>query len=330
MRLLRWRDALLALAIIGRAQTSSLSAEDSLFDLRAEARQEVAAAARVEVKTTTTEQGKGEAKDMQVEKKTVALSTGEAVYTLEYVCATDEATGRRLEQGMTLSELGMATPAPANWYQGGFIDVVLDGEGLVHVPAKIDTLQVPEGSAATRFTWSHPRGEVTATFRTLSFDSVLYVTLGLPAAASRRVTLLCYPNSFQLPRNRWITTPNRDVQHRDNLIETLGREERDWVLYSDRSADLVAAPTTGPRALVLLPDQMESVRLAMGRPERPDWPAVQNYGIMTDLTPVPAVTRLSFALIDFLPMTWTQAEARLREETSRVREILTRLRKNEN
>jgi len=57
---------------------------------------------------------------------------------------------------------------------------------------------------------------------------------------------------------------------------------------------------------------------------------VQNYGIMTDLTPVPAVTRLSFALIDFLPMTWTQAEARLREETSRVREILTRLRKNEN
>lgn len=291
-------------------------AEDLLGPLRTEVEAEVSAAAHVDVKTTTV-QGRGEAMHQTARETIVSLATGEATYRLQYDCAVDE-QGQRLPFGGPLSELGMPAPAEANWYDGGFIDVLLDGQGLARVPATITPLPQPPGSAAVRVTWPHPAGTVTLTFHVYAFDPVLYATLELPAAAQRQVKLLCYPNSFGLPRDRWLTTPRRDIQHRDNLRETLAAAERDWVLYSDRAADMVQAPTTGPCALVLLPDQWSSAVLAMGEPERPDWPAVQNYGIITTLASQAGQTRLGLALVDFLPMNWTAARVTLQRDTQAI------------
>ena len=75
-------------------------------------------------------------------------------------------------------------------------------------------------------------------------------------------------------------------------------------------------------ALVLLPGQVSDAKLAMGVPERPEWPAKQNYGVITVLVPRPGVRRLCLALVDFLPTTWMQAKARLVENVPRVQERL--------
>ncbi len=296
------------------------SAEDLLVDLRGEAQKEVAQAARLATKTATIA-GTGEAAHRQVPQTTIALATGEATYELQYTCAVDE-QGHRAAMGQTLSELGMSGPSPANWYQGGFIDVLVDGTGLEHFAAAIESCMLPPGQAGVRFAWPHPRGTITLECRVYAFDPVLYLVVDLPEAGEREVKLLCYPNSFQLPRDRWITTPERDIHHYDSLHETLPPGERQWVLYSDRAADMVAAPRTGPSAVVLLPDQWARAEVAMGMPERPDWPAVQNYGVMTSLCPLAGQKRVAFALVDFLPMTWTQARAFLQAQSSAIQSRL--------
>ena len=296
-------------------------ADELLVDLRAEAQDEIARAASVEVATRMIA-GKGDAIHQSVEETTVTLTTGEATYSLQYACIADE-QGRRLPMGAPLSEVGMITPSPANWYTGGFFDAIVDAMGLAQLPATVQPLELPAGSAGVRFTWPHPSGEVDLDLRVFAFDPVLYAVVDLPAGDARELKLLCYPNSFEVPRDRWVTTAARDVQHYDDLRETLEPDERAWVLYTDRAADPLLRPSTGPCALVLLPEQWASIELAMGAPVRPDWPVMQNYGVMTTLTPVPGERRLALALIDFLPITWTGARATLEEKYP---EIQARLR----
>ncbi len=291
--------------------------QDLLSELRAEARAEVAAAAKAEIKTETVP-GKGKLKGREVEQITAMLTTGEADYELKYACALDDDGERRLEMGGTLAQLGMSAPSPANWYLGGFIDVVLNGVGLVEVPATVEAMNLAEGSAGVRFIWPHPAGTVSASFRTFSFDPFLYVVVDLPEAEAREIRLLCYPNSFHKPRDRWITTPMRDIRNRMDLLQSIEPDERGWLLYSDRAGDVVAVPVTGPCGLVLLPEQVTDLELAMGQPERPDWPAIQNYGVFTTLALEPETRRLCFALVDFLPMTWMQAKAKLAADTRQV------------
>ena len=298
-------------------------AEDLLSTLRDEARAEVTGAAKAHIKTDTV-QGKGPARGRRVPRHTITLTTGEVDYTFEYVCARGD-RARRLAQGGPLSELGMTAPSPANWYTGGFVDVVVDGLGLATLPGEVAPMRLPAGSAGVRLTWPHPKGTIGAALRTFSFDPFLYVVVDVPKARSRQVTLLCYPNAFHLPRDRWLTTPKRDIRHRKDLCEKLRGDEMDWILYSDRAADLIAASTTGPCALVLLPDQVAALELVMGRPERPGWPAKQNYGVITSLIPRAGVCRLCFALIDFPPMTWMQAKARLPQDVPRVQARLREL-----
>lgn len=307
---MRLRCLLVGLLI---ALCAAAAADDLLSDLRASAEAEMTAAAQVAIKTKTIA-GTGDAVHHDALETQVTLATGETTYQLQYDCATDE-LGRRLPMGQTLSELGMSLPSPANWYQGGFLDVLVDGLGLVGTAATIEDLKLPAGQAGVRLTWGKT---VTLDLRVYAFDPVLYAVLELPVAKQREIALLCYPNSFGLPRDRWVTTSKRDVQHRDNLRETVPAEERDWVLYSDRSADLVQVPKNGPCALVLLPEQWSDVTLAMGEPERPDWPAVQNYGVVTRLKPAETQTRVALGLIDFLPMTWLSAKANLTQQTPAI------------
>ena len=310
-------------AIVGvlMALCTFAAADDLLTDLRASAQAEVTAAARVEIKTKTIA-GTGDAEHREVQETLVTLATGETTYQLQYDCVTDE-QGRRLPMGQTLSELGMSLPSPANWYQGGFLDVLVDGLGLAQTPATIEDLKLPAGQAGVRVRWGK---SVTLDLRVYAFDPTLYAVLQVPETKKAELELLCYPNSFAIPRDRWLTTAKRDLQHRDNLREALVAGERDWVLYSDRSADLVQAPKNGPCALVLLPEQWSEVTLAMGEPERPDWPAVQNYGVITRLKPADGQTRVAIGLIDFLPMTWLSAKANVTQQApaiqARLRELL--------
>jgi len=312
--------ALLLVGLLLAGATGGV-ADELLSDLRAEAQDEIARAARVEVATRMIA-GKGDAIHQRVEETTVTLTTGEATYTLQYACLADD-QGRRLPMGSPLSEVGMTTPSPANWYTGGFFDAIVDGMGLAQLPATVQPLELPAGSAGVRFAWPHPASEVGLELRVFAFDPVLYAVVDLPAGEARELKLLCYPNSFEVPRDRWITTARRDLQHYDNLRETLEPDERDWVLYTDRAADPLVTPSTGPCALVLLPEQWSSIELAMGAPVRPDWPVMQNYGVMTTVTSVPGERRLAFALIDFLSVTWTGARAMLEEKCP---EIQARLR----
>ena len=316
------RTALLCLLALGVGL--SAQAADLLGELRAEAEAEMAAAARAEVKTATVP-GDGFLRGKMVPKTTINLATGVADYQFEYACLRDD-QGRRVEAGQPLAELGMPKPSAANWYSGGFLDVVLQGTGLVNVAPEITTLQRPAGRAGVQFVWPHPAGKVTAQFLTCSFDPYLYVLLELPPGATREIKLLCYPNSFAPPRDRWLTTAARDLPHRDNLREDLAAAERAWVLYSDRSADPLRPPANGPCGLVLLPDQVAGVRLEMGVAERPDWPAMQNYGVLTTVTPAANATRLGFALLDCAPTTWRQAREQLAADAptvqGRLRELL--------
>ncbi len=295
----------LALLLVLVSVSASPAAE-LLSELRVEAQQEIAQAARVEV-TTRVIAGKGDARHQQVTETTVTLTTGEATYGLQYACLEDD-QGRRLPMGSPLSEVGMITPSPANWYTGGFFDVIVDAMGLAQLPATVEPLEA----------WPHPAGEVVVDLRVFAFDPVLYTVVDLPAGEARELKLLCYPNSFQVPRDRWITTARRDLQHYDDLRETVERDESAWILYTDRAADPLVRPSNGPSALVLLPEQWASVELAMGVSPRPDWPVVQNYGIITTLIPETDERRLALALIDFLPSTWTQARATLAEECPEI------------
>lgn len=305
-----------ALLLCGLLWGTSLMAEDLLTELRVEVQAEVGKAARVELKTRTVS-GTGDAKHREAQQTLVSLTTGEATYQLQYDLAVDE-QGRRLPMGHPLSELGMPQPTPANWYQNGFIEVLVDGTGLAREAATIRPLELPPGQAGVRVAWP----QVTLDLRVHAFDPVLYAVLQVPAGKPVRVELLCYPNSFQIPRDRWLTTARRDLRHRDNLRETLGLGERDWVLYSDRAADMVFAPRNGPSALVMLPEQWSEAELVMGEPERPDWPAVQNYGVFTRLTPQAGQTRLALGLIEFLPMNWPQAKHKLQEQLPAIQQRL--------
>lgn len=307
--------------LVALALPATARAEDLLGDLRTEAQAEIAAAARVEIKTATVS-GDGLLRGRLVPKTTINLGTGVADYQIEYTCLRDD-RGRRVEAGQPLSELGMPKPSAANWYSGGFLDVVLQGVGLVNVPATSEALALPAGRAGVRLTWPHPAGPVTARLITCSFDPFLYLLLELPAGTGRQIRLLCYPNAFAPPRDRWLTTSRRDLPHCDNLREDLAPDERDWVLYSDRAADPLRAPSNGPCGLVLLPEQAAGVGLEMGVAERPDWPPVQNYGVLTTITPAAEARRLGLALLDCAPTTWRQAQEQLRAEAPRVQ---TRLR----
>ena len=216
---------------------------------------------------------------------------------VQYGLAYDVSVGPNTPKGRCFSRqwvyttgvptLGMSAPATCNWYYQGFFDVQLGGESLKDYLAKVKVVRNGGPDALAEFEWRTSKGNVRAYFLLRSGDDKLLVRVEWDCPKppeSVVVKLLCYPCWFKGPKDRWIVTAKREVQHSRKV--TLDPAAEPWVFYHDRAPRPQDAK--GACALMYCPDEVVSAQVD-----------VQAYPNWTRLELKPWRRRATFALWDF-------------------------------
>lgn len=168
------------------------------------------------------------------------------------------------------SRAGMIKPSRANWFQDGFIDLIIGGRPASDFPAEPVSVVSGDDRGSVSIKWLHPEAEVEMEFSLLSGDDKLLVrTTVTPESAipSYAIRLIAYPGSYgggygpgREHRDREAATPERVIQRpasEDNLgHSTLALEPGEpWVLFYDKNFDVGEGQGEGPCAVMFSPDE---------------------------------------------------------------------------
>jgi beta-galactosidase len=184
--------------------------------------------------------------------------------------------------------LGMNSPASANWYYQGFFQLRVDDLSLHELPGHFRMVRSGGADGLLEGTWATPKGPVYLRFDIRGGDDKLLMQVALgPETKAEKVelTLLAYPQGFDKPWERRMSTGTRDVASAYNL--TLDPAQERWALYYDdrMRREKVGA---GPCGLVYVPDEVEPVKVDLGP-----------YNVNTRLATRPGSRRITLALWDF-------------------------------
>ena len=110
--------------------------------------------------------------------------------------------------------LGMTSSGGPNWYLQGFFRIRLDELSLHDIPATWRSVRAGGPDAMAEATWETPKGPVYLRLAMRGADDKLLMQLALaPQTKADRLelSLLAYPQGFEKPWNRRITTATREL-----------------------------------------------------------------------------------------------------------------------
>lgn len=190
--------------------------------------------------------------------------------------------------------IGMPSPSSANWYGGGFINVLINGKSLGNV--RPNTLRIVEHDerGVVEMLWTPPEGQVRLRFMLLPEKDYLLCELALqPKEEIKKLELAlnCFPSFFTSwnKRDGWRQVVGPVTTTEQGNQATLDGAKDYWLLYQDTVFDAAKEKDSmGPCGLVFLPEQVTTARLN-----------VTNYPVGTVLSIKPEVRKVRLAFWDF-------------------------------
>ncbi len=233
---------------------------------------------------------------------------GKARWRVRYNVCLDRAAHPGLievwpREGMS----GIGLPATrANWYGGGCLDVLIDGQSVGPYRARF---RYAKGERpAVMASWKTPMGDAELAFSCAPGDPRLLIEGRVRPAAPRApvlVRLRCFPAAFQPPRKRFVVTAKRTLSAPSRAVLAPGEF---WLFYGDKAHDAASDPkSAGPCGLMYDPAEMRRVVVRVAR-----------YPVETELYLKPRVRAFHLALWVFPKQSNARALAALRAAAAGV------------
>ena len=221
----------------------------------------------------------------------ILLQNDIVTYGIRYTACVDNAHAPRVAP--LEGYIGMPRPCSCNWYHGGFLEVIVDGENIGTYPLG-DFSALDSGSRGLcRLVWDYPGGQARVSFvlepkaRYLKCQVLLRPKAEVKSIALR---LRCYPSYFTAyhPRKgaRRVKTPAALVKEGEN--KTLAGGANWWAVYYDEVFDVARGEGEGPCGLLYLPRQVKAMRVAPG-----------GYSVNTELQVKPSERDIRLVLVEF-------------------------------
>lgn len=236
-----------------------------------------------------------------VEERSILLDTGQVQYGLRYSRARVSKEKPWQCIGESESGLGLFRPTGANFYQGGFFGMEING---VRLRSAVPEMQLVRGTgkAAVDLRWDIATATVRLRLTALGGGDALYGEFDIaPKFPVKTVQshFLAFPGGFHGERDRRFRTSKGDFGH--EKAWTFG-PDLGWLLMYDRSLN----PGSGAAALAFPPDQISQIETK----------ALSNYGVSTAVQHKPSLRRLHFVLWSLFRATNERAVERIRSEAS--------------
>lgn len=205
------------------------------------------------------------------------------------------------------SYLGMSQPTAANWYNGGFLRLRINGEDLGSAPLQ-EIWSAEQGRRGSlKLYFDHPRAGVLVSMLLHEGDDRLFITIGLSPKTeitSLSVSLLSYPSYFtywnKRDGDRKGMTATQTYPQADGKPVTLDPSAQSWVAFYDTIFDPAKGEGDGGCAVAWMPDQVAEAKLVVG-----------SYACTADLTYKPDTRLLRLCFWDFNKQPNQSALARL-------------------
>jgi len=210
-------------------------------------------------------------------------------YTLRYSQTTDADGTKHRTQWHFGSGLGMTGPSYRNWYDAGFMDILVNGQSLDSATPEFTRLTDLSllGGEVLQGTWQTAEGPLRVTFSLCQGGLMLSATLDSEKPAKLSVRLFCIPGAGWggwEDMDKYVVTAAGETPHGTPLTLRL---EDDWLFHADGAYDLPHENAEGPCAALFLTPPTQ-VRCDNG-----------NYVVQTDADYPEGTKDLSLILWDF-------------------------------
>lgn len=237
----------------------------------------------------------------------IDLDTGKKIYGLRYVAAIDQSLQGEARPGE--GYIGMPRPSAANWYHGGFFDLVINGRSIGRTMLHSLTARSNGPRGTLDFVFDTPQAVVRVRFVARGGSDVLLCQATLEPKTeikSLAVMVRCYPAGFISQGGaRRALSAVREVAQGEQA--DLNPASESWLLYYDALADLHQVVNRqkgiGPCAGAWLPEQITAAQVSVG-----------GYAVETRFTFKPDSRDLRFAFLDLAGAFNAAAQERLQAE----------------
>jgi hypothetical protein len=219
-----------------------------------------------------------------------ALSNDLLTYAIRYTADVDKAHAPYVSP--VEGYIGMPQPSACNWYHGGFMRVIIDGDDIGRYPLGDFSALDSGDRGLVRMVWDYPGGQVRISFvlepgaRDLQCQVLLRPKTKPKSVV---VALVCYPSAFTSWMHRKgareITTPASRVLEGED--KTLPGAQNWWAFYDDGVFDVARGEGEGPCGMLAVPKQVKTARFQPS-----------DYPITTTLDLDPDQTDFRFAFWD--------------------------------
>ncbi|MBT3381338.1 MAG: hypothetical protein HN742_20275 [Lentisphaerae bacterium] len=253
-------------------------------------------------------------KNQTLHERLAGFSFGPVDYAIAYKAAYDP---NQPERAFPLEgTIGMPRPASCNWYHGGFLFVLVNGQDIGTAPLSSMVAAESGKRAILDLVWYHAAADVRVRFAGLPEQDYLICEIAIDPKTEVKtlaVKLRCYPSFFTSWRKRVgarrIQTPGGIVMEGER--KTFPGEESWWAVFYDDVFDPGRGEGEGPCALLVDPAPMREIRHTP-----------TGYPVETVLSCTPDTRRVRLALWDFRGKDNATALARIRSAADTVREQL--------
>lgn len=260
-----------------------------------------------------------EAKDHQGHEsvsQTATLTNDAITYGLNYTSCWHASHGPGGAAGDTY--LGMSQPTSANWYNGGFLRLRINGDDLGSAQLKELWCAETGPRGTVKLHFDHPQADVLISTLLFGQDDRLFVTIGLSPkteVTSLSVSLLSYPSYFtywnKREGDRKGMTATQTYPQADNKPVSLDPGAQWWVAFYDNVFDPAKGEGDGGCAAAWMPEQVTGAKIVVG-----------SYACTADLTYKPDTRLLRLCFWDFNKQSNQSALARLAAILPQTREDL--------
>ncbi|MEN6548547.1 MAG: hypothetical protein ABFE07_21080 [Armatimonadia bacterium] len=234
----------------------------------------------------------------------MTLDTGARQFGLRYVVARDPKDEAAAIPGE--GYIGMPEPTAANWYHGGFFQLVINGEDIGRTFAHSVTGRSLGNRGYVDFVFDTRQAVVRVRFVGKAGDDALYCQALLEPKQeikSLKLVLRCYPSAFISDGERHVMTPVRDLKQGEKAELDLANEE--WLLYYDSLYDAgytsAHGTAAGPCSALFPGSQASKCGFT-----------VASYGIDTVFELKPMLRDFRFVFFDYAGTKNAEAQADLR------------------
>lgn len=215
--------------------------------------------------------------------------------------------------------IGMPQPVACNWYHGGFLRVLVDGQDIGRAALTSMTVTETGKRGVLDLVWHPATGPVRVRFVGLPDDDRLFCEVRTDSPredGQLSLQLVCYPSYFTSYNHRVgdrrVLTPTTEVKEREK--QELAVATDDWAFYQDTVFDPARQEGDGPCALLV--ERTDGARIRLE-------PA--SYPVFTRVDLPPGSRSVRLVLWDFAGQSNATALTRFRGEVETTRQELAAL-----